>query len=328
MKEKAKIFNWCKAFVLPLAVWAIFSIITAGRFATLTSILSVLRTAVVPLILAMTLSFGMTMNMWNFSAGAVVYACAIFGAMFAGKLNMGIPGLCIFSILIGIILCTLMGILYRQFRVPCLVLSLGVAMVVEALPGIFIKDGTGKISLLDGYLGSAPWCYIIVILMFAIFAYINSCTTLGANMRAIGANIKIADSAGIDIDKTKFISFVLSGLFLGVAGIVHMSANVSVTGVTGFASASMIFDGIMGVFVAQVLARYINYNVAIIIGTITIRMLSAGLVACGFSSEIRGILTGVFLFVVVSYSTNAGLLERIRSRKRIAEQANEEYSKI
>ena len=87
MKEKAKIINWCKAFVLPLAVWAIFSIITAGRFATLTSILSVLRTAVVPLILAMTLSFGMTMNMWNFSAGAVVYACAIFGAMFAGKLN-------------------------------------------------------------------------------------------------------------------------------------------------------------------------------------------------------------------------------------------------
>ena len=145
---------------------------------------------------------------------------------------------------------------------------------------------------------------------------------------SVWANIKIADSAGIDIDKTKFISFVLSGLFLGVAGIVHMSANVSVTGVTGFASASMIFDGIMGVFVAQVLARYINYNVAIIIGTITIRMLSAGLVACGFSSEIRGILTGVFLFVVVSYSTNAGLLERIRSRKRIAEQANEEYSKI
>ena len=43
--------------------------------------------------------------------------------------------------------------------------------------------------------------------MFLIFYYINSSTTLGADMRAIGANIKIADSAGVNIDRVKFISY-------------------------------------------------------------------------------------------------------------------------
>ena len=147
-------------------------------------------------------------------------------------------------------------------------------------------------------------------------------------MRAIGANIKIADSAGADIDKVKFLSFIISGVFLGVAGVVYMSTNVSVTAVTGFASAGMIFDGFMGVFVAMVLAKYINFSASVVIGTLTIRMLSAGLVACGFSSEIRGILTGVFLFVVISFSANSGIINQIRKKKQIAEEADAQFAKM
>lgn len=328
MSIKTKVLNWCKALVLPVVVWAVFSIITKGRFATMTSVLSVFRTAVVPILIGMTLAFGMIMNMWNFAVGAIIYSCAIFGAYLANITNTGIPGLCVFSVLTGLALCIVMGILYRFLRVPCLVLSLGMAMVIEALPNVLVPNATGKISLLDGYLGSAPWCYVIVIVMFIIFYYINSCTTLGADMRAIGANIKIADSAGVDIDKVKFLSFIISGVFLGVAGVVYMSTNVSVTAVTGFASAGMIFDGFMGVFVAMVLAKYINFSASVVIGTLTIRMLSAGLVACGFSSEIRGILTGVFLFVVVSFSANSGIINQIRKKKQIAEEADAQFAKM
>ena len=327
MSVKTRIVNWCKALVVPVVVWGIFAILTQGRFATANSIMSVFRTGVVPMLIGMTMAFGMLMNMWNFAAGAIIYACAIFGAYFADLTNTGIPGLCIFSILIGVILCGIMGILYRFLRVPCLVLSLGMVMVVEALPHVFVPEATGKIKLLDGYLGSAPWCYVIVAIMFAIFYFINSYTTLGANMRAIGANIKIADSAGVNIDRVKFISFIISGVFLGVAGIVHMSNNVTVIAVTGFASAGMIFDGFMGVFLAMVLSKYVNFSAAVVIGTLTIRMLASGLVACGFSSEIRGILTGLFLFVVITFSANSGIFEQMKTRKKIAEEADAEYAK-
>lgn len=328
MSVKTRILNWCKALALPIVVWIIFSIITKGRFATLTSVLSVFRTGVVPVLIGMTLGFGMLMNMWNFAAGAIIYACAIFGVYFSQLTNTGIPGLCVFSILTGLILCGGMGILYRMLRVPCLVLSLGMVMVIEALPNIFVPNATGRISLMDGYLGSAPWCYVIVIVMYLIFYFINSSTTLGANMRAIGANIKIADSAGVNIDRVKFISFLLSGFFLGVAGVVYMSTNVSVTAVTGIASVGMIFDGFMGVFVAMVLTKCVNFSAAVVIGTMTIRLLSSGLVACGFSSEIRGILTGVFLFVVIAFSANAGVLDQMKEKKRIAKEADAQYAKM
>ena len=326
MKIGAKILNWLKAFILPVVVFAIFGILTGGRFTTWTSLLSVFRTAVVPMLLAMAMSFGMMMGMWNFAAGAVCIACAIFSASISQSLGIGVPGMFVLSILLGMVLCGAMGVLYNKIRVPCLVLSLGYAMVVEALPCIFVKNGTGTISLFDCYLGSEPWCYVILLVMFLLFTYVNSFTTFGANMLAIGSNIKIADSAGINIDRVKLTSFVLSGLFLGVAGVVYISTNASVIGVTGFASSVMIFDGIMGVFVGMVLTRYISFNIAILIGALTIRMLSAGLVACGFSSEIRGVLTGLFLFIVISYSTNAGLMDRIKAKKLVIEKAKAEIA--
>jgi ribose transport system permease protein len=314
------------AFVLPAACWVVFAIVTKGRFATAAMFLSIIRTSVVPVLVAMSMSFGMLMGLWNFSAGAIVYASAIFATHISNLLGLGVPGICVLSILIGVLLCGIMGGLYRLLRIPCLVLSLGLVIIYEALPGIFLPNATAKISLMSSYLGRAPWCYVIAGVMLVIFVYINSCTVLGADIRAIGADVRIARNAGIKIDRVKFVSFIISGIFLGVAGIIFVSTNITVTGVIGLATAGLIFDGIMGIFIAFVLTKYINYGVAVVIGTLTIRMLSSGLIACGLSSEVRGTLTGAFLFVVVAYSANAGLFDRLKSRKLTAKKANAAYT--
>ena len=56
-------------------------------------------------------------------------------------------------------------------------------------------------------------------------------------------------------------------------------------------------------------------------------MLGSGLVAMGLPSEIRSVMTGVFLFVVLTYSANSGLMERRKQKRVISEAANEEYAK-
>ncbi len=75
----------------------------------------------------------------------------------------------------------------------------------------------------------------------------------------------------------------------------------------------------------MVLVKYINYNFAVLIGVITIRLLGAGLVACGLSSETRGILTGTFLFLVMAYSANAGVWDKYKQKKAVAAEANAAY---
>ena len=138
-------------------------------------------------------------------------------------------------------------------------------------------------------------------------------TSLGAGVSAVGA---------------KFLSFLISGAFLGVTSVMYLSINVSVVAVTGFTSVSMIFDSMMGIFIAAVLANYVNYSVAVVLGIFTIRMLGTAMVAFGMSSQVRGVMTGVFLLVVLVYSANAGLLEQTRTKKRIAAEANAAYQKF
>ena len=111
------------------------------------------------------------------------------------------------------------------------------------------------------------------------------------------------------------------GLFLGVTAIMYTSNTVMLTTVIGFSSVGIIMDGFMGIFVAAVFARYVNYSFALVIGTITVRILGSGLVACGLTSEMRGVLTGLFLFVVLVYSANAGLPDKLAREKKIRENA-------
>ena len=64
-----------------------------------------------------------------------------------------------------------------------------------------------------------------------------------------------------------------------------------------------------------------------VLGIFTIRMLGTAMVAFGMSSQVRGVMTGVFLLVVLVYSANAGLLEQARAKKHIAAEANAAYQK-
>ena len=325
---KDKVFGALKALALPVCVFLIIVVLTKGRFGTSTSILSLLRTTVLPILIGMSMSFGMSMGMWNFSTGAVIYESEIFGAQVANHFEMGIPGVCLFTILFAVLMNVFTGFLYNKLRVPCLVLSLGMVMVYEALPALLTVERGGAIKLTDGYLAASPWCYLILIIAYAIFYYINNYTTLGADMRAIGANIVISNNAGLNIDRVKFVSFLISGVFMGVAAILYLSTNITVKAVFGFQSVSVIFDGMMGIFVAGVLTKYIHYDFAFLIGIFTIRMLGSGLVAMGLPSEIRSVMTGVFLFIVLTYSANSGLMERRKQKKVTSEAANAEYAKM
>ena len=324
---RKKLTNFGKAMILPLCVYLLFTVLTKGAFGSPKSMLAIVRTSIVPILLGMALSFGMTMGMWNFASGAIIYAAAIFSANIANALHLGIPGVAIISLLIAVVLNSLMGWAYNVFRVPCMVLSLGFAMIYEALPNLLTRDFTGKIKMADAYLADMPWCVIIVLIMFLIFYIIYNHTTLGTNISAIGANISIANSAGVNIDSVKFFSFLISGIFLGITAVVFLSVNVSVIAVTGFASCSMIFDSMMGIFIAAVLAKYVNYCVAVVLGIFTIRMLGTAMVAMGMSSQMRGVMTGVFLLIVLVYSANAGLLDGLKKQKAIAQSVNCELKK-
>ena len=313
-----------KVVILPLAIYLVMLISTGGRFGMGNSMTLVLRQSVIPILIALAIGCNMTIGMWDFSAGGVVMTAAFLGGYFAKETGAGIVGMLVICMAVAIGLTMLTGLLYNLMKVPSLVLTVGLVMVYEAIPRLLSLTRV-QINIKDGVLSQSPWCFIILIGMFVLFYIVFNYTTFGFNVKAIGANQAIANSAGVNLSKTKFIAFTFGGVFLGVAATLYMSNMTTLVPPTAFGSVGLIFDAMMGIFVAFFLQRYCNFAIGIVIGTIAMQMLNSGLVALGLETTMRDITSGLFLLVLLIVSSNQGRIEDIRTRKQLARKANEQY---
>ena len=310
--------------MLPVLLFVLFTIGTGGTFATTTVLMSVARSTVYPCLLCMALSLVMSMGMWDFSAGAVLYLGALIGGNIALELDMGIPGLVICLVAICAVAGCVNGIVYNIFKVPSIVLSIGMCMIYEGFPRIFIDGGfTMKRRL--GTLSYTPYCFFVLALATIVYFFILKYTVFGHNLGIIGANQDVAYRSGINLKKTKFMAYVMSGFYIGLACVIYVGQSGSVSVATNLSSASVIFDAMMGFFVANFLSAYCGMAIGVVVGTFCMRMLSTGLIAMGFSSSVNQIFTGFFLLLLLAFSANQYLPAEIKKRKEVAKIATQHY---
>jgi len=146
-------------------------------------------------------------------------------------------------------------------------------------------------------------------------------------MKAIGANIVVANNAGVNLPRTKLTAFVLSGFFSGLAALLYISNTAMIQAPISFGSIALIFDALMGIFLAFFLEKYSNFSIGLIIGTLSMKMLTSGLVALGLATTIRGITTGLFLLILLIISSNQTVVDQMKQNKRLAKRANELWNR-
>jgi ribose transport system permease protein len=319
------LLNLVKSIILPVLVFVVFSILTNGRIVNSRTIMAVLRQSVVPVLICWALVFNMTLGIMNFAAGGVVLCSLILAGNIAKLSYMGIGGLIVLCIVFALILSFIIGVMYNAMKIPALVLTIGMVLIYESIPRIFFHGGV-TIARANTFLALSPYCFIVLGAMGLLFYIIYNNTAFGHNLRALGSSPAVADSVGLDSAKIKLICFVISGFFLGVAAILYGSNQGQVQNVTALGSMTIMMDAFMGVFLAFFLAKYCNLTFAVLLGTITMKLITNGFVAMGVSATIRDITTGIFLFILLAMSANQGLIDRLRMRKENARIANEKYA--
>lgn len=313
------LFRTIKSILLPVIVYLIFFILSGGRFGKPASILAVMRQTVFPVLLAFGVTCNMTMGMWDFSSGAVAIASAIIGCNLAILTGTGVFGIFLFCVLTALILTTFTGFLYTRMNIPALVLTIGLCMLYESIPRVVF----GKLKLPQKYsfLNQPPYCFIVLVVVAIVLYIVYNKTVFGANVRAIGANQPVAVDIGIDLKKVKMCSYMFGGALIGVSGAMYAVANIIVTPSTSLSSLGIVFDAIMGVFIAFFLERYCNLVFGVIIGAFTMKLLSAELVAIGLSSNMRDVVTGFFLLALLCLSANQAKISQIRTNRNIRKAA-------
>ena len=156
--------------------------------------------------------------------------------MVVSMINVAAPGLPIIVILavaigLGTVLGMINGVLVWKLAIPPIVVTLGTMTIFRGII-VVISDGkwVNSHEISDPFkaftraeflgLPTMSWIAIAAVLLFTI---VMTRTTLGRAFYAAGGNPHAATYAGIDVGRTQFWAFTISGALAGLTGYLWVS---------------------------------------------------------------------------------------------------------
>ena len=279
--------------------FAIFS----DQFVSARNFETVLRQTAVLSIAAMGGTFVILMGSIDLSVGSVVGLSSVVVAFFMQSLGIAaIPT----GLIVGGLIGAMVGFIYAKLKVPSFIVTLGVLVaghgamlhITEGRP-IMVRDAFLR-WIGSGDVAGIPTIVIVAIGAFAIAYFIQHHTVLGRSIVAIGGGEVVAERSGIRVDRVKILTFMLAGIFSGLAGIVLVSRMGAGSPTAG---TGLELDVIAAVVIGGTpLTGGMGGVGGTVIGALIIAVLSNGLNLAGVSSYTQLIIKGAVLVAAVIIS--------------------------
>lgn len=293
----------------PLMVLVVLVIATAlinPRFMSSINIINLVRQSSILVIIAIGETFIILMGSIDLSVeGNIALTSVIVGLLAENYFNANDFGL--LAVLIAIIAGTLMGfingIVHTKLRIPAFMATLGMMYIGLGL-GTWLSNGM-NLPLLDAMIlswarestGPVPNLAFFGLAMFFLGLFLERYTRFGRYIFAIGGAEDRARLAGIPIDKYKILAFTLSGLFLGVGGVLS-SARIGAGAST--AGLGQLFAGITAVVVGgTALTGGTGGVLQTLIGSLIVVVIGNGMVLAGVPSLAQLAVHGVIITIAV-----------------------------
>lgn len=284
--------------VLTVLCWAIFKVLRPDTFGSPTQILTYLQSALIYAVGGCGMYFIVTQGLWDFSIGSVLVLSCLLSIGFSNM--FGYVGLVVAPIVCGLLLGFFNGLAYTVLRIPSLIVTVGLSLIYESF-SVFASNWAGtRLSTQYNLFGSYPWNVILALIAFFVCGFILKYTKVGTYINAIGTNELTAKNMGVNVDKYKFIAFILCSGFVGVMAVLYIGYGTAQTPMTGMLSQSLNFTPLMGAFFGLAFKKYGHPVFAIVVGELIISMMFAGFVALGMPTTINDVVTGATLLVVVT----------------------------
>jgi inositol transport system permease protein len=134
------------------------------------------------------------------------------------------------GIVAGIICNALSGAIVVKFKTPPFIATLAMQTAARGAVLLYVNGQNiyqiGDYRILgQGYLGPIPTPVIFMLVIVLLTWYILRHTKFGRYLYAVGGNEDAARASGISVGRTKFMAYVVSGVFVGLAGVLYMSRN-------------------------------------------------------------------------------------------------------
>ena len=207
-----------------LVLFLFFSL-GVDNFATRANMLALTLSVSMVGMVACTMLFCLASGHFDLSVESVVAFSGVLAAVVSNKTGsvlLGIAAALLASGLVGLV----NGVVIAKFRINALITTLATMQIVRGL-GYIVCGGVsvgikneGFYVLGNSTLWGVPIPVWITLGCFSAFGFLLTLTPFGRNTLAIGGNEQAARLAGVPVDRTKIIIFVVQGLIAGFAGVV------------------------------------------------------------------------------------------------------------
>lgn len=298
------------AIVIPGSLFLLFMLLVPDRIGVHT-LLMLLQQAIIPAIVAWGVCFLIECGLWDFSVGAVVVMSGIIGGNLALMFGFGIVGIIVFCSLIGLILGSITGSVFTLLRVPSIVVTIGMLLILESLSTVVFK-GRGAI-IPEEYLvlGKFPINVIIGACVFLFAYYLFNYRKFGYQVRAIGNGTDVARSSGINISKVRLLCFSTTGLFAGIYASVTLGISGISTSISNMASIGIMFSAMICVLIGRAIDGSVNLIIGVYIGSITMQILKIGIMATGLPGTFEYVIVSFLVLIFLAFKTRQAFFRKI-----------------
>jgi ribose transport system permease protein len=316
--------NTGMTLVLPVVVYLFFMVLcnVTGHsgFGVGNDLTTIIYNAVYAGLVAQAMAINVTTGRFDFAIGANLVLSTILGGNIALRLGWGPIGLLVFVVLIATVVGLISGTVYVTLKLPPMVVSVGLAMIYEAIAFMFNSAKgvkmIGNKMLVFARTGNS---LILTVVVLALLVIAYDYTKIGYNRRALQGGQKIAVDVGIREKNNAVCCYVIAGVMMGLAGCVYLSKNGVLAPETGLGSSSYFMSAFLPMFIGGIFAKYSSYPIAIFMGAVVQATITSGLQRLGVSNSWQTVLNGLIVCAFLIYSSNSyKLVEAQMFREKLA----------
>lgn len=313
---------------IPAATYVLMELICVFFFKThvMKTVLDVsnfARNAGIGACAAFALSFNATSGRMDLSLSAQQMLSIIVGGTVALALGMGTFAILFFTIVVGLIGGSVVGLVFVTFRVPPMVLGIGMGLIYECVAFTFFPDGlllTGVDNV--GLMSDANFEIIVVLAAALVVILILQFTKFGYHQRAVQGSQRIAKQSGIKLFRTVFLCYAFAGAMIALAGLfdVAFKGNLSVD--LGATSNGAIFAYMFPVLFGAFLTRWTkNQTLGILSGVLVNEVFLMGLSAMNLPFAAVSLFNMLLFLGFLIFRENYPIVKRNKLKAKRAKEA-------
>lgn len=284
-------------FLGPIIMIVVFQTAGDGRLLRMGNIKSILNQSVYVAIMAFGAVFVYSHGGMDLSYGSVI-GFSVLIAILTGRAGAPLPVIIMANILAAVVWFVINGLVSVYLKVSPFITSLCIMYMCRGiLNTVCAKE---KYSVPVYIYNYDTWLIKIIVLIasFLVCYLLFEKSWIGKANKAIGGNALAAQQAGVNVEKTRMIAYIISGITVGIAGFILMCRAGSVSTSTG--------QGLeMNVITALVLGGVPLSGGSrakmsgALIGSLSVIILRNGLIILGVNERVIEGIQGLVLLIIV-----------------------------